>query len=139
MGVGHFREQLLGAAFQQVLGQSDLLFDQGVDLIFDRPSADELVNQHVASLANAEGAVRGLVLDGRVPPAVEVDDVRGGRQVEARTAGLQREDEERGAVVALELIDEFLPLFHRRAPVQYEAGAAEQPGHGVWSCVLGKE
>ncbi len=39
------------------------------------PWQDELVDLHGAALADPEGAVRGLLLDGRVPPAVEVDDV----------------------------------------------------------------
>ena len=43
------------------------------------------------------GAVCGLRFYGRVPPAVEVDDVCGFRQVEAEAAGSQREDEGRGA------------------------------------------
>ena len=37
-------------------------------------------------LADPEGPVGGLVLDGGVPPAVEVDDVVGGGQVQAGAA-----------------------------------------------------
>ena len=125
MGIGHLREHLLGAAFEQVRGQLRLLLDQGVDLLLDRPPADKLVHQHVAPLANAESAVGGLVLDGRVPPAVEMDHVRGGGQVQANAAGLQRQHEEGGAAVALELVDELLPSSDRRAPVQDQPGAAE--------------
>ena len=102
-----------------------LLLDQGVDPLLDRAAADELVHQHVALLADAEGAVGGLVLDGRIPPAVEVDHVRGGGQVQARAAGLERQHEERRAVVALELVDQRLAAFDGRAAVQHQPGAAE--------------
>ena len=103
-----------------------LLVDQGVDRLLDRAAADELVDQHVALLADAEGPVGGLVLDGRVPPAVEVDHVRGGGQVQARAAGLQRQDEERRAVVALELVDERLAPSDGRAAVQHQARAGRR-------------
>ena len=67
-------------------------------------------------LADAEGAVGGLVLDGRVPPAVEVDHVRGRRQVQAGAAGLEREHEERRAVLALELLDQLRAACRPRVP-----------------------
>jgi hypothetical protein len=41
------------------------------------------------------GAVGRLRLDGGVPPAVEVEDVIGGRQVQAEAAGAEREEEDR--------------------------------------------
>ena len=52
-----------------------LRLDHLVDLLLQRAGADELVDLHVARLADAEGAVGRLVLDRRVPPAVEVEDV----------------------------------------------------------------
>jgi len=51
------------------------------------------------------GAVRGLVLDGRVPPRVEVDDGVRRREVEAAAAGFERDEEDRRAVLALEVVD----------------------------------
>ena len=96
-GIGHFGEQFLRAAFEQVGGQLAFFVDQGVDAFLDRAAADELVDQDVALLADAEGPVGRLVLDRRVPPAVEMDDVRGGGQVQAGAARLEREDEERAA------------------------------------------
>ena len=102
-----------------------LLFDQGVDLLFDRSAANELVDQHVAALADAERPVGRLILDGRVPPAVEMYYVLGGGQVQAGPAGLQRQDEKGGAVLALELVDELFAARHRRAAVEHQSGAAE--------------
>ena len=66
-----------------VLGERALALDHLVDALLERAGADELVHLHVARLADAEGAVGGLVLDGRVPPAVEVEDVVRAGQVEA--------------------------------------------------------
>ncbi len=53
------------------------------------PATDELVDLHIARLADTESTIGGLVLDRRIPPAVEVNDVVGGRQVEPRAAGLE--------------------------------------------------
>ena len=71
-----------------------LALDHRVDLLFQRARADELMHLHVLLLPDAKGAVGRLVLHGRVPPAVEVEDVVGGRQVQAHAARLQREQEE---------------------------------------------
>ena len=71
--VRHLGQRSLAAFRQHLVRQLGLLLDQGVDLFLDRPSADEFMNQHVALLADAEGAVGGLVLHSRIPPAVEVD------------------------------------------------------------------
>jgi hypothetical protein len=59
-----------------------------VDLFFDGAAADELVHQHVLGLPDAEGAVGGLVLHRRVPPAVEVHHVRRGGQVQPEPPAL---------------------------------------------------
>jgi hypothetical protein len=68
---------------------------QGQHLLLDGAARDELDAVDGALLADAVGAVGGLVLDGRVPPGVEVDDhVRAG-QVQARAAGLEADQEQR--------------------------------------------
>ncbi len=107
------------------VGHVLFLADQGVDFLLDRAAGDEFVDQDVALLADAEGAVGGLVFDGGVPPAVEVDDVRGGGEVEPGAAGLDREHEERRAVFALEIRHQCLALLDGGAAVQDQAGAPE--------------
>jgi hypothetical protein len=47
------------------------------------------VHQDVAGLANAERAVGRLVLDGRVPPTIEMHDVGSGGEVEASATSLE--------------------------------------------------
>jgi hypothetical protein len=51
--------------------------------LFDGVGRDEAVDGDGTRLAHAVGAVGGLVLDGGIPPGVEVDDVVGRREVEA--------------------------------------------------------
>src|SRR6266498_2233360 len=80
---GQLREPALAAADDQ-LGERLLLLDQRVDPLLQRADADELADLHVLALADAEGAVGRLVLHGRVPPAVEVDQVVGGGAGPAR-------------------------------------------------------
>lgn len=89
MGVGHLRKHFFRATFEQIRRQLRYLFDQCVDILLDGPSADKLMNQHVSPLADAVDAVGRSVLDDRVLPAVEVDHVGNGRQVEACAAGLE--------------------------------------------------
>ena len=95
--------------------------DQLVDPLLDRPRAHHLVHLDDPRLADAVGAVRRLILDGRVPPAVEVEDVVGGRQVEPEAAGAQRHDEHpRVAARLLEPVDDLLAGRPRRRPVEVE-------------------
>jgi len=54
-------------------------------------------------LADAVGAVDGLVFHGRIPPWIVEDDVAGRGQVQARATGLQRDQEHAGLLVLLEL------------------------------------
>ena len=55
--------------------RSRLALDHPVDALLERADADELADLDVASLADAERPVGGLVLDGGVPPAIEGDNV----------------------------------------------------------------
>src|SRR5437899_504595 len=73
-----FLELLVGQLGQPVLARADnflgdglLPLDHFVDLLLQRADADEFVDLDVAILADAERAVGRLILDGRVPPAVE--------------------------------------------------------------------
>ena len=93
--------------------------------LLERARADELVHLDVAGLADAKGAVGGLVLDRRVPPAVEVEDVVGGGKVQSRAARLEREDEDRRAVRGLEPLDHRVAGLLRDTAVQEEHLAAE--------------
>ena len=79
----HARHELLLLALEQL------------DLLLDRAGRDEPVGGHDLGLADAVGAIGGLLLDGRVPPRIEVDDGVGGGEVEARAAGLEADEEDR--------------------------------------------
>src|SRR5579883_1271613 len=91
--VAHFGEHPLAVAFQQVAGEPGLGLDEGVDLLLDRAATDELVHEDIASLPDPEGSIGCLTLDRRIPPPVEMDHMRGGREIEARAAGLEGEHE----------------------------------------------
>src|ERR1019366_7854402 len=75
------------------------------------------MHQHVLGLADAQGAVRGLVLDSRVPPTVEMDDVRGCGRVQARASGLERKYEETHGFVFLESAHQILWQQDRKVPL----------------------
>ena len=92
--------------------------------------ADEVVGDDGAGLADAVGAVGGLVLDGGVPPAVVVDDVGGFGEGEAEGAGAEGEDEEAGAGVVGEGGDLGAALGGGEGAVEEGDGAAEAFGEG---------
>src|SRR5947208_670699 len=84
-------------------GQVALLLEHRVHLLLDSASGEQLVHLHRPLLPDPVGAVGRLVLDRRVPPAVEVEDVTRGSEVESRPACLYREHEHlRPAGVVLE-------------------------------------
>ena len=90
--------------------------DHAVDLLLERAPGDQLQNLDVLVLADAVDAVRRLVLLGRVPPPVVVDDHRGGRQVDADAAGQERAAEDLELRVRLEVLDHFAAVL--RLPVR---------------------
>src|SRR6266699_1795037 len=77
------------AAADDVFGEGSFTRDQHIDALFQGSDADELVYLYVTLLPDAKGSIGGLVLDCRVPPAIEVKHVVGGCEVEADAAGLQ--------------------------------------------------
>ena len=115
-----------------------------VDAFLEGAFADEVVGDDGAGLADAVGAVGGLVLDGGVPPAVVVDDVGGLGEGEAEGAGAEGEDEEAGTVVAAEGLDLGSALRGGESAVKEGNGATEAFGEGgLKGCtdagVLGEE
>ena len=94
---------------------------QGEDRHVDRGLGDEPVDRDRAGLADAVGAIGGLVFDGRVPPGVEVDHVVGAGEVEAGAAGFQR-DQEHVAVAGLEQIHLLASLGGGRSAVEEAVG-----------------
>jgi len=49
--------------------------DELIDSLLDGSCANQLVDEHVALLPDAIGSVSRLILDGGVPPPVEMDDM----------------------------------------------------------------
>src|ERR1035437_2714044 len=91
-----------------------------------RPTpADEFVDEDVLLLADAEGAVGRLVLDRRVPPEVEMHDMRRRREIKPRPAGLQRQNEKRNPLVLLEILNQRLAASDLRLAMQGQARPPE--------------
>ncbi len=84
------------------------------------------MHRHRALLADAIGAIRGLILHGGIPPAVEVEDVVGRREIEARAARLEGENEERRPAIRLETLHHAIPPLDGRAAVEIEHLHAEE-------------
>ena len=119
-------EPVVGAAGDDLLGQLALRVEQLVDPLLERRRADEAVDEDVLVLAEPVGAVGRLLLDGGVPPAVEVEDVVRGGQVEAAPAGANRDHEHRRPVGVGERLDELVALSRGEAAVE-EADLAAEP------------
>ena len=124
-------EPVVGPAGDDLLGQLALRVEQLVDPLLERRRADEAVDEHVLALAEAVGAVGCLLLDGGVPPAVEVEDVVRGREVEPAAAGADRDHEHRRPVGRCERRDELVALPCRQAAVEEADLAAETLAAGA--------
>src|SRR5256885_11519863 len=80
-------------------GKFLLAFDHLINLLFKRAGAEELVHLHVLLLPDAKRAVGRLILDRRIPPAIEVEDMVRGGEIEARASSFEREPEDARAVI----------------------------------------
>src|SRR5881394_2951235 len=91
---------------QRALNNFALLLLEGQNLLFHGAARDELVAGDDTGLADAVGAISGLVFDGGIPPWVEVNHgVRAG-QVQAHAAGFKT-DEENGRRAALKFLHDL--------------------------------
>jgi hypothetical protein len=76
-----------------------LLVLEDADLLFDGVAGEQAVGDDLVFLADAVGAVDGLVFDGGVPPRIVEDDVGGGGQVEAAPPALSESMKTEGSLV----------------------------------------
>ncbi len=119
-------EPVVGAPREHLLRELALRVEQLVDALLERAEADQAVHEHRLALADAMHAVGRLLLDGRVPPAVEVEDVIRRRQVQTAAACADRDDEHRRPVLARERGQQLLAL-PRVEPAVEEADLAVEP------------
>ena len=117
-------------AVEEAVGQCPFCLVQGHYFFFDRVPGDQPVNGNRPFLTDPVGAVGCLVLHGRVPPGIHVDDVIGGGQVQPESAGFQA-DEKQVAFTALEGGDTPVAFFLRRASVQILV--ADRPGFHIFA------
>ena len=126
--IAHGREEFFGAFVEERVGEVLLVHNHFVDFLFEGAAADELMDEDIAFLSDAVGAVGGLIFDGGVPPAIKVYDLAGCGEIEARAGGLKGEHKEGGAIVGLERLDEFGALFDGRTSVEDEPRATKTMG-----------
>src|SRR5687767_4917682 len=110
---------------QQLVRQLALRLDHRIDFLLQGTATNELVNQNVLRLPHTERTVRCLVFDGRVPPAVEMHDVRCRGQVKPGAAGLQGKHEEAYRLILLKAAHQILALLYLGIAMQYKSRAFE--------------
>src|SRR5690606_4699672 len=76
-----------------------------VDPLLDRSAGQESRHGDWAGAADAVGAVDGLVFDGRVPPAIEQEDIVGKLQVESDAPRAIAHQDDAAARVVAKLLD----------------------------------
>ena len=121
----HFSQRSLDFGVENLIGNALFIVEHAVNPLFHSAAADEFVDEDIFRLADAKRAVGGLILDGRIPPTVEMDDVCGGSQVQAAAARLQGDDEKRRAGVVLKHAHKFRTATHGRAAMKDEAWPTE--------------
>ena len=77
------------------------------DLLLEGVGGLDVVDEDGFGLADAVEAVRGLILDSRVPPAVDVDDVVGPGEVDAVAHGVEAAEGDVGLLL-VEAVDAAL-------------------------------
>src|SRR6266852_7094323 len=135
--MAHFSQFDFIASLEKLARHSLLRFDQLVNSLLDRSSADELVDDDALLLTDPEGAVRRLVLHCWIPPTIEVNDVGSRGQVQPRSTRLEREHEKRHRLVFLEPLHQLLALLHWCLAGQDKSGPSknvrqvgcERPSH----------
>src|SRR5947209_6314088 len=83
------------------------------------------MDQHVILLSDAVGAVGGLILHRWIPPAIEMNDVVRGCQIQPRAAGFERKDKKRRTAFVLKGIDQLFAVFDGSPAVEHQAGPAK--------------
>ena len=104
---------------QDLIGQITLVGVQRQDALLNRARRHEAVHRHRLLLTQAVRPVRGLILDDRISPRVEVEHVVGCRQVEVRAASLERNEKQVG-LTRLKRLHQLLALLARRRAVEVE-------------------
>ena len=98
------------------------------DFLLDRAARDEFDAVHAPGLADAVRAVGGLVLDGGVPPGVEVNDHVGAGEVQPGAAGLEADQEKRDRPVRVEFAHGGKTILGRAVDVAVHPLAALELG-----------
>ena len=80
--------------------------DEVVDPLLDRVAGHQLEDLDELLLADAVDAVGGLILLGRVPPPVVVDDHRRAGEIDADTAGEQAREQHPFVLFRVEAADD---------------------------------
>ena len=109
----------LAGTFEHGIGQISLGLVKAQNLLLDGVLRDEVIDGDVLALTKAIGTIGGLLLDSRVPPRVEMDDIVGPCQVQAQSACFQA-DEEHRAVTMLELLHQLIALTYGHRTVEIE-------------------
>src|SRR4029077_7975419 len=76
--VAELRQLQLPTSFEHVLHERLFRLDQLIDPVLDRAATNKLVNKNIARLSDPERPIGRLILDGRIPPTIEMHYVRGG-------------------------------------------------------------
>ena len=110
------------------VGERLLVVDQLGDALLDGALAHELVDEHGLALTDAPGTIGGLVLDGRVPPAVVVDHLARRREVQSGASRLERHEQQRWPETRLKLGNDSITRRLRRRAAEERHRPAESLG-----------
>src|SRR5450432_3382747 len=85
----HLGQRHVGRGAEQIPGKLLLRLDQLIDLVLYGAPANEFMHKDILGLSDSESSISRLIFDGRVPPPVEMNDMRGSGEIKPCSARLE--------------------------------------------------
>ena len=109
---------MMGRAFKDRMIEFQFLVFQFHHFFFNRMAHEQPHNGHFLLLADPMRTIGCLIFHRRIPPGIQVKDVRGFGEIEPLAAGFETQQKNRRCAAFLEFMNQFFPGRSRRGAIQ---------------------